>query len=107
MHLEVYNGGFGQYFDNSTGTTAPEAVEGFDAIGMPAVAGIVRSAMTRLGDPYPVEREQRMDAGDADEDGILFDDLDTAFYELVDTDRIFRRVPKFVPFADAYAERMA
>ena len=26
LHLEVYNGGFWQYFFNSTGTTAPEAI---------------------------------------------------------------------------------
>jgi hypothetical protein len=41
MHLEVYNGGFWQYFFNSTGTTRPEASEGFAAIGMANVATIV------------------------------------------------------------------
>jgi hypothetical protein len=30
---EVCNGGFNQFFSNSTGVLAPEAIEGFKAIG--------------------------------------------------------------------------
>jgi hypothetical protein len=46
---EVCNGGFGQFFSNSTGVLAPEAVEGFRQIGQPQVAAVVESAMELLG----------------------------------------------------------
>jgi len=36
--FEVCNGGFSQFFSNSTGVLAPEAVEAFKAIGQPGVA---------------------------------------------------------------------
>src|SRR5712691_6959873 len=50
--FEVCNGGFSQFFGNSTGVLAPEAVEGFIAIGQPQIADIVRRAMAKLGRPY-------------------------------------------------------
>ena len=56
---EVFNGGFHQFFCNSTGVLAPEAVEGFDAIGQPQIANLVRTAMALLGSPYQRERQSR------------------------------------------------
>jgi hypothetical protein len=58
---EVNNGGFGQFFGNSTGVLAPEAVVAYEAIGMPTVAGIVRDAMKWFGSPYPRERGVRVE----------------------------------------------
>src|SRR5262245_50983257 len=56
---EVFNGGFHLFFCNSSGMLAPEAVEGFDAIGQPQIANLVRNAMATLGFPYARERQAR------------------------------------------------
>jgi hypothetical protein len=53
---EVCNGGFTQFFWNSTGVLGPEAVEGFKAIGQQKVADVVRRAMHLLSDPYARSR---------------------------------------------------
>jgi len=103
LHLEVYNGGFWQYFFNSTGTSAPEAVEGFAAIGMPEVSTVVEEAISMLGSPFPGEKVAREGIVGPPDDRMDFGDLDDAFYALADTEKFFRRLPKFVPFADAYA----
>lgn len=59
---EVHNGGFLQFFHNSTGVLAPEAIEGFAVIGMPTLASIVKEAASTLGVPYPRDRDDRWDA---------------------------------------------
>jgi hypothetical protein len=59
---EVHNGGFLQFFWNSTGLIAPEAVDGFIAIGMPELSALVRKAAASLGSPYPRDRNSRWDA---------------------------------------------
>jgi hypothetical protein len=103
LHLEVYNGGFWQFFFNSAGVMAPEAREGFSAIGMPDVAEIISKAMDRVASPYPFERSERQLVVGFPEERKDFRDLDKAFWDLADTEKVFRRIPKFVPFADAYA----
>ncbi|HLH02368.1 MAG TPA: DUF4375 domain-containing protein [Bryobacteraceae bacterium] len=50
---EICNGGFPQFFSNSTGVLAPEAKEGFQEIGMDKTAEIVSTAMALLGKSYP------------------------------------------------------
>jgi hypothetical protein len=88
---EVCNGGFYQFFFNSTGVLAPEAVAGFSAIGMPRTAAVVTAAIASFGEPYPRDREERQDALDAlDPNGTddgdwdsAFTDLDNRFYDLV------------------------
>lgn len=56
---EVCNGRFRQFFRNSTGILAPEAVDGFDLLGFPACAKALREAMSRFGVPYPRGRWER------------------------------------------------
>jgi hypothetical protein len=51
-----------QFFFNSTGLLAPEAIEGFRAIEMPQLAEVIESAAACLGLEYPREREKRWDA---------------------------------------------
>lgn len=91
---EVCNGGFHQFFFNSTGVLAPEAATGFRAIGMPRTADVVVAAMESFGAPYPRDREERQDAltalaaldpetsSDTDWDNP-FTDLDSRFYDLL------------------------
>ena len=61
---EIMNGGLGQFFSNSTGILAPEAVEAFNAIGMPNCASILSGAMKFFGKNYPRERNLRENAFD-------------------------------------------
>ena len=56
---EVVNGGLEQYFSNSTGILAPEAVLGFQRIGKPQLAAALQKAMALLGEPFPRERKER------------------------------------------------
>lgn len=56
---EVQNGGLGQYFHNSTGILAPEAVEGFRALQMPRTAEALVDAISLFGDEYPRDRKAR------------------------------------------------
>lgn len=76
---EVCNGGFHQFFANSTGVLGPEAVRGFEMIGAKEYARIAADAVSRLGSPYPRDREQRYEALD----GLVrdpFNELDHQFY---------------------------
>ena len=59
---EVHNGGLLQFFNNSTGVLAPEALDGFRAIEMPKLASVISTAMGVLGPEYPRDREARWDA---------------------------------------------
>jgi hypothetical protein len=56
---EIMNGGLGQFFSNSTGVLAPEAVEAFREIGMPRCASILSDAMRFFGEEYPRDRKKR------------------------------------------------
>src|SRR5437764_13318795 len=63
---EVCNGGFRQFFGNTTGLMAPEAVAGFEKIGLSHLSYVLREAMTCFGGVYPRlrdEREQILAAG--------------------------------------------
>lgn len=59
---EVQNGGLDQFFQNDTGILAPEAVEGFRALGMPHTAELLTDAMSIFGAQYPRDRMARMNA---------------------------------------------
>jgi Domain of unknown function (DUF4375) len=59
VQSEVCNGGFKQFFGNSTGVLAPEAIRGFELIGMTETAQVVRVGTVLLGEPYPRDRAYR------------------------------------------------
>jgi Domain of unknown function (DUF4375) len=82
---EICNGGFKQHFSNSTGILSPEAVQGFQFIGMHNTAQILLTAMETLGHPFPRERKIRQE--------ILknvplqtLKDLDERFFQLIETE---------------------
>jgi hypothetical protein len=56
---EICNGGFNQLFWNSTGILSPEAVQGFQLIGMHKTASFLVTAMEALGTQFPRNREER------------------------------------------------
>jgi hypothetical protein len=100
---EVCNGGFHQFFCNSTGVLAPEAAAGFAAIGMPDCAAIILEAMGLFGRPYPRQRDARLEKlavvdGEKEHGSDPLGGLDQRFYDLLDTEN-----GGFDHAADAYA----
>jgi hypothetical protein len=82
---EVCNGGFDQFFFNITGVLAPEAVEGFTAIGQVEIADLVQQAMKLLGERYLRDRFERQSALDLLPDDSL-EELDRKFFTLIGTE---------------------
>lgn len=62
LHSEVENGGLLQFFANTTGLLAPEAVAGLRAIGLQEWAAVLEEAMRFFGTPYPRDPEVRLAA---------------------------------------------
>lgn len=82
---KIRNGGLHQFFTNSTGVLAPEAFEGFRAIGLTEWAEILADAMGFFGDSYPrdrVERRKMLDeqSGHEREEWDPFGALDEQFF---------------------------
>ncbi len=59
MLSEVINGGFMQFFVNSSGDAAPEAAKAFQRIGVPRAGDAVTAAMQVFGADYPPEKTAR------------------------------------------------
>jgi len=97
---EICNGGFHQFFSNSTGVLAPEAVDGFREIGQSQIAVLVESAMDLVGSPYPRDREERQGRLLQVPEGTL-DALDEKFFVLIESE-----AGGFEKAADRYVERM-
>ena len=105
LYSEVCNGGFHQFFSNPTGILAPEAVEGFRAIGLDDCAAVIEEAIQFFGKGYPREQEERSEIldsieGSEEEEWNPFFKLDDRFYKLVEGDR-------FLKAADEYAGNYA
>ena len=105
---EVHNGGFDQFFSNNTGVLAPEALEGFRALGLGDAVLVVARAMSIFGETYPREQEEREAALDeieaaydrlGQEVPMLWDLDDQVIWSMLETDR-FDRV------ANAYAANL-
>jgi hypothetical protein len=94
---EICNGGFAQFFSNSTGVLAPEAIEAFKTIGQDFIAEIIREACSLFGDPFPRDRSLRQ--GKLEKIGAaLLDSLDQRFYGIIDSEN-----GGFAVAADNYA----
>lgn len=81
---EVNNGGFFQYFWNSSGDRANELMDAFLEIGAPGTAAICEKALSVFGGPVPEdcdERNEALDALDGDMVDEILSECDDAFYE--------------------------
>jgi len=94
---EICNGGFGQFFGNSTGVLAPEAVEGFREIGQVEVAALIEKAISLFGSVYPRDRGER-ETRLTEVSTSSLDALDEMFYALIDSE-----AGGFIAAADRYA----
>ena len=107
LKSEVDNGGFYQFYWNTTGILAPEAADAFVTIGMSASAQVIRQSIAWFPSPYPRDRSRRialLDRYAAENPGRRhpFDLLDERFYELVESE-----VGGFVEAANEFARQSA
>jgi hypothetical protein len=102
---EVRNGGLHQFFANPTGVLAPEAVEGFRAIGLEEWTAILEEAMRFFDMPYPREQAKRREKlshvhGRVRKEWDPFSALDTRFYQWLHAE-----ADRWARAADAYASQ--
>ena len=100
---EVCNGGFHQFFYNSTGILAPDAVQGFAAIGANDLSAILSEAIRYFGPVYPRDRSTRLarlpnESGRKREEWDPFCELDTRFYDWLEAEN-----NRLARLTDAYA----
>lgn len=87
LEMEVNNGGFSQFFYNSSGAFAEELVRAFERIGASRTAEICGRALAALGRELPVDRDEReemLDELDSDAVNDALEECDDAFYEYAD-----------------------
>jgi hypothetical protein len=81
LDAEVKNGGFTQFYFNSSGDLAPQAVKAARAVGATELAGIIQQANALFGKNGPdPDRDKRMDQlSGIDLEGL--EELDSRFYK--------------------------
>lgn len=87
LEMEVNNGGFSQFFYNSSGNFSNELVSAFSEIGATATAAICQKAISAFGCEIPVDRDMReemLDELESDEIDEILDECDNAFYNYED-----------------------
>jgi len=101
---EVCNGGFHQFFYNTTGLLAPEAVAAFSSVGLQRMADILQRAMDCFGAEYPRSREERnhiLSTSPAIKDKL--GELDNAFFDPIKPGDSHN--DRWEAAADTYAKR--
>ena len=88
---EICNGGFHQFYSNSTGVLAPEAHDAFLKLGMPKVAELIAQSMSWFDAPFPRDRISRQNVLDAHAEGQPnspnpFDALDDPFFNALESE---------------------
>ncbi len=90
LEMEVNNGGFAQFFFNSSGEFANELVSSFEKIGAMKTAEICKKAISIYGDEVPTDRDERQDVispdDEKEEERIeeILNECDDAFFEYED-----------------------
>ena len=103
---EINNGGHHQFFSNSTGILAPEAIAAFRTIGLPDVAMIVERAVSKLGSPYPRvraarQRQLELLVGSGRKPHQVFSEFDDQFFEIWGNGDTWNRLADSYAVADA------
>lgn len=83
LEMEVNNGGFGQFFFNSSGNLANEVVHAFTEIGAVKTADICRKAFSVYGEEVPKDRDERQDILEClnEEQEKILERCDDAFFD--------------------------
>ena len=81
LDVEVNNGGFHQYYNNSRGTLAARTVDSLVAIGALQTAELLRAANACIpGIPLPEDRAERFAILDRASEAADFDALEAEYY---------------------------
>ena len=81
LEMEVNNGGFSQFFFNSSGDFANEIVSAFMKIGAVKTAEICKKAVSIYDGEVPADRDEREDVFVDDEElAAVLDECDNAFF---------------------------
>lgn len=95
LRTQVNNGGFHQYFFNSSGDLAMEALQASTALGIDQLAATIQQALGLLGGRYTADREGRQEVLDELDNEEEFEPLDAAFYGIeqsIDLDGAMQRL---------------
>ena len=84
VEAEVNNGGFLQFFDNSSGNFANEIVDSFTKIGALKTAKICEKAVAVFNGYIPTDRDERGDLLESLDCDEILDECDDEFYEYED-----------------------
>lgn len=84
LEQEINNGGFSQYFYNSSGDFANELIDAFTAIGAHKTVAICKKALSAFRGAVPTARAQRQAALERMHSDKLWEKCDDAFYEYED-----------------------
>ena len=87
LEMEVNNGGFSQFFYNSSGNFSNELVDACTAIGANATAAICLKAISAFGRDIPVDRDKReemLDELESDAIDEILEECDSAFFDYED-----------------------
>jgi hypothetical protein len=88
VDAEVNNGGFDQYFSNSSGDSAEAALAGLKEMGAAGAAALLERAMAVFpGGKPPADRSKRQDAMEqiASQSKPVWDKCDSEFYKLTES----------------------
>lgn len=93
FYSEVGTDGFHGFFNVYTGMFAPEAISGFQTIGLKDIAEVIKEAMSFFGNPYPRDvekREKLLDLFEEENDDSWnpFIKLEEKYYELLKLDGV-------------------
>lgn len=82
LEAEINNGGFSQFFLNSSGDFTAETLTALEKIGARKTKQIVQEAASLMGDTVPSNRNARQGLFEAKSEEIeeQLDDLDARFY---------------------------
>lgn len=80
LEQEVNNGGFSQFFYNSSGDFSNELVDAFTKIGALKTAEICKKALAVFNDEVPTDRDEREELLDGLECDDVLSECDDAFY---------------------------
>ncbi|MBE6688904.1 MAG: DUF4375 domain-containing protein [Ruminococcaceae bacterium] len=90
LEMEVNNGGFAQFFFNSSGMFGNELVSSFEKIGAMKTAEICKKAISIYGDKVPADRDEREEILTTDDETeeerieAILNECDDAFFEYED-----------------------
>ena len=87
LEMEVNNGGFSQFFRNSSGDFSGELVDAFTTIGANTTAAICKKAISAFGRDIPADRDEReemLDETETEELDKILEECDSAFLNYED-----------------------